>query len=180
MSSVSSVWKTLQKEALKVTSSNIKKIYKDKGLLVISKPCYVPVHSGPKVKISISDLLPGLEERYSIPAGQLQLAHRLDKHASGLLVLTYANDMAQHVAKAFHDRLIEKTYLAVLVGVPARRARGTLSANVDEVTVHNGRTQMSIVENQVYLLSYTCCIYPFLLEAGLYQFECALNTCAID
>ena len=77
-------WENLIKSAQKITASSIKKLYMKNGLLAIYKPYGIPVHGGPKVKLSIADILPGLEQKHGLTAGSLELAHRLDKNTSGI------------------------------------------------------------------------------------------------
>ena len=55
-------WKNLQRLAQKVTATDLNVLYKGSGLFAIEKPYGIPVHHGPKVKKSIQDLIPDLEE----------------------------------------------------------------------------------------------------------------------
>ena len=44
------------------------------------------------------------------------LVHRLDRATSGLMILAHSKTMARELSKLFADRLIKKTYLAIVAG----------------------------------------------------------------
>jgi len=44
------------------------------------------------------------------------LVHRLDRATSGLMIVTHSKTMAREFSKLFADRLIKKTYLAIVLG----------------------------------------------------------------
>ncbi len=46
----------------------------------------------------------------------LGLVHRIDRPVSGVLVFARTSKAASRLAKSFHDRKVEKTYLAVVMG----------------------------------------------------------------
>ena len=48
------------------------------------------------------------------------LAHRLDKETSGLIVLARTAGARDALEKLFRDRIVKKTYLALVAGIPAR------------------------------------------------------------
>ncbi|PSQ79227.1 MAG: RluA family pseudouridine synthase [Bacteroidetes bacterium QH_6_63_17] len=47
----------------------------------------------------------------------LGLVHRLDRPASGIMVLGRASDAARHLSRQFRERLVEKRYLVVVEGM---------------------------------------------------------------
>ncbi len=49
----------------------------------------------------------------------LGLVHRIDRPVSGVLVFARTSKAASRLARSFHDRNVDKTYLAVVVGRPA-------------------------------------------------------------
>lgn len=101
-------------------------IAKIDGLWVISKPAGWVVHPAgiPEQK----DLLSWARSQ-GAPATVAAL-HRLDLETSGIVVL--AEDPRAHYAllKAFEDGEVEKTYLALVYGVP--RAEGTINTHLDD------------------------------------------------
>ena len=109
-------WRSLQRLARKVQISDLKILHHRDGLMAIHKPYGLAVHHGPKVKFSLVDMFPEIEKQYDLPKNSLALANRLDKNTSGVLLLSYDQDLANHIAELFKQRLIRKKYLAILVG----------------------------------------------------------------
>ncbi|XP_032220494.1 pseudouridylate synthase RPUSD4, mitochondrial [Nematostella vectensis] len=103
-------------------------IFSNNDLIAINKPYGLPVHGGPGVVLSVAELL---EEFAAIKNYQNkpELAHRLDKDCSGVLLLTRNKTAAQKIAEMFQSRMVKKRYLAVSVGVP-RYEEGTISIPV--------------------------------------------------
>ncbi|MBL8471541.1 MAG: RluA family pseudouridine synthase [Rhodocyclaceae bacterium] len=87
-------------------------VYEDEHLLVIDKPAGTAVHGGSGVSFGVIELM----RRARPQARFLELAHRLDRETSGLLLL--AKKRAALVA--LHDMLregkVEKRYLALVRG----------------------------------------------------------------
>lgn len=93
-------------------------LYKDKNILVLNKPAGIPVQGGSKIKYHIDGILGHLKfEADERPC----LVHRLDKDTSGFLLLARSKKMAAQLTKYFKEKQIEKTYIAVLAGVPKKR-----------------------------------------------------------
>jgi 23S rRNA pseudouridine1911/1915/1917 synthase len=57
------------------------------------------------------------------------LVHRIDKDTSGLLVIAKSELALPFLAKQFFDHTIERTYYAILWGVP-KESKGTLRGNI--------------------------------------------------
>jgi len=86
-------------------------VYADDDVLVLHKPPRLAVHGGPLVDRSVvdslEDVLPG--------AG---LAHRLDREASGLLLIGRDAPALTLLGKAMEAGEITREYLAIVAGVP--------------------------------------------------------------
>ncbi len=94
-------------------------LYRDGLMLVIDKPAGFAVHRGPKNSNkggeSLEDHFGAL--RFGLPRPPA-LAHRLDRHTSGCLVLgRYRKALAQ-LGRLFKSGAIDKIYWAVVEGVP--------------------------------------------------------------
>lgn len=89
-------------------------IHEDARLLVVSKPGNLVVH--PTASAYHRTLVRILRTRRNDEA--LDLAHRIDKETSGLVMLTRDPAAATSLARQFARRTVEKAYLAVVVGVP--------------------------------------------------------------
>ncbi|HEX7053732.1 MAG TPA: RluA family pseudouridine synthase [Burkholderiales bacterium] len=93
-------------------------VYEDAALLVVDKPAGVAVHGGSGVSFGVIESL-----RASRPqAKRLELAHRLDRDTSGLLVVAKKRSALVELHRMLREGEVEKTYLAVVKGVPARAA----------------------------------------------------------
>lgn len=96
-------------------------IYEDEDIIVLNKQADMVVH--PARGNSHGTLVNALVfrfEKLSSGLGSFRpgIVHRLDKNTTGIMVVT-KNDTAQwKIAGQFQDRLIKKTYLAVVHGVP--------------------------------------------------------------
>ena len=115
--------------------------FESDSALVIDKPAglpTVPDRSGRET--GVHGLLPTLR-----PGQDLRIVHRLDRDTSGCLVLGKGVEAARHFDRQFQDSLVQKTYCALVHGVPPqssfaidawlgpdRRRPGKVVAAVDE------------------------------------------------
>lgn len=90
-------------------------LYRDASVLVVDKPSGLPVHKGPKGGQSFEDYFDYL--RFGLPR-RPSLAHRLDRETSGCLVLGRHRQALIRLGNLFKSGQIEKTYLAIVTGVP--------------------------------------------------------------
>ncbi len=87
-------------------------IYRDDALLVIDKPAGQAVHGGSGVSLGVIEQL-----RQELPDARfLELAHRLDKETSGILVLALKRSALVELHRMLRDGEPKKTYLALAVG----------------------------------------------------------------
>lgn len=92
---------------------NFSIVLEDKDFYVIDKPAGLPVH--PSAKYHYSTLTSALKERF--PLEKLQIAHRLDKETSGLVLIARNPKSASILKQAFAKREVKKYYLAIVHGV---------------------------------------------------------------
>jgi 23S rRNA pseudouridine1911/1915/1917 synthase len=95
-------------------------IYEDNHLLAIAKPAGLLSQGDRSGDVCAVDLVRAyLKERYGKP-GQVYvgLVHRLDRNASGVLLLARTSKAAARLAAAFRDDRVHKLYLAVCAGRP--------------------------------------------------------------
>jgi 23S rRNA pseudouridine1911/1915/1917 synthase len=62
-----------------------------------------------------------LRERY--PEEQMEIAHRIDRETSGVLLIARNRTVASFLTRAFARRTVEKTYLALVKGQPPDEGR---------------------------------------------------------
>ena len=86
--------------------------------LVVAKPAGTPsVPSRHGKERGVHGLLKELR-----PGEDLRIVHRLDRNTSGCLVLAKGLQAARHFDESFRERRVEKTYVALVGGVPSRDA----------------------------------------------------------
>ncbi len=108
-------------------------VYEDDYLLVVNKAAGMVVHpayqnwSGTLVNALAYHFqnLPEMEGNEGRPG----LVHRIDKDTSGLLVIAKTEKAMTGLAKQFFDHSIERTYYALVWGIPSE-PQGTIDVNV--------------------------------------------------
>ena len=86
--------------------------YEDEALIVIDKPSGVAVHGGSGVSFGVIEQL-----RQARPQAKLlELAHRLDRETSGLLIVAKKRSALTRLHDMFRDGKIAKRYLALVKG----------------------------------------------------------------
>ena len=90
-------------------------VYQDDAILALNKPHGLPVQGGPGITRHVDGMLDALRFGYE---DRPRLVHRLDRDTSGLLLLARTPGAAAKLAAGFRGRNIEKTYWAVVVGLP--------------------------------------------------------------
>lgn len=98
-------------------------LYEDDAILVVNKPAGMVVHpaAGNWSGTLVNALLgrePDLMEEDELDPLRPGIVHRLDKDTSGSLVIAKTPRALRRLSRAFADREIEKTYLALVHGWP--------------------------------------------------------------
>ena len=126
-------------------------IYKDKDIIVINKPSGLAVQGGTNTTRHVDGMLEALKfEKEEKP----KLVHRIDKNTSGILVLARNRKSADMLTKAFREKKINKTYLALVRGCPEPR-EGIIEYPLEKVgekmaVVEDGQkalTQIKVLDN---------------------------------
>jgi 23S rRNA pseudouridine955/2504/2580 synthase len=93
-------------------------VHEDAAILVIDKPAGVAVHGGSGVSFGVIESL-----RAARPEAKLlELAHRLDRDTSGLLIVAKKRSALVELHRMLRDGEVEKIYTGVVKGVPAQPA----------------------------------------------------------
>jgi 23S rRNA pseudouridine1911/1915/1917 synthase len=136
-------------------------IYEDAHLIVVNKPAGLV--SEPGIGHKLDTLLNGLVARYGAeldrlgPAHDFGMVHRLDRDASGLMVVARRPGVQRKLRAAFRKRAVSKAYLLLLAGhlesrgvcdVPLGRRRrgGRLEAVVGGRAARRAVTHYRVVE----------------------------------
>ena len=111
-------------------------IYEDNHLLGILKPAGLLVQGDRTGDPTALDLAKSyLKQTYAKPGNVfLGLVHRIDRPVSGVVLFARTSKAASRLARAFHDRKVEKSYLAVVTG--------SVSANADELVGYVERAHL--------------------------------------
>ncbi|MBB4659192.1 RluA family pseudouridine synthase [Parvularcula dongshanensis] len=102
-------------------------LYEDDRLIAINKPFGLPVQGGSGVARHLDGMLDGLAKGGERP----RLVHRLDKDTGGLMLLARDRLAAKDLTESFRRHLIEKTYWALVAGVP-HPLEGTIDLPVEK------------------------------------------------
>jgi len=87
-------------------------LYEDEYLLAIDKPAGVAVHGGSGVSFGVIEQL----RRARPEARFLELAHRLDRETSGVLLIAKKPGALKDLQRQLRERCVGKTYLALVLG----------------------------------------------------------------
>jgi 23S rRNA pseudouridine1911/1915/1917 synthase len=98
-------------------------VHRDASLLVLDKPAGLPVH--PSARYHRHTLTALMRERMGTDHGW-EMAHRLDRETSGVLVFGRRGRSGSVLKRAFQERRVHKRYLALVHGI----VRGEMDVEV--------------------------------------------------
>ncbi len=101
-------------------------VYQDRDVIVVNKPAGMVVHpaAGHTEGTLVNALLHHVDDLSGIGGEKRPgIVHRLDRGTSGLMVVAKHDAAHEELARQFHDREVEKEYIALVWGtvVPGRR-----------------------------------------------------------
>jgi 23S rRNA pseudouridine955/2504/2580 synthase len=100
-------------------------VFEDDAMIIVNKPAGVAVHGGSGVSFGVIEQL----RRARPEARLLELAHRLDRETSGLLIVAKKRSALTRLHDQFREGAIAKRYLALVKGVwrnPLQHVRAPL------------------------------------------------------
>jgi 23S rRNA (cytosine1962-C5)-methyltransferase len=92
-------------------------LFSDADLVVVNKPTGTPTHA-PQEDVALTDVVRLLEAQ--LGGDYLGVHQRLDRDTSGVLLFARRPAANAALAKAFEGRSVQKRYLALVHGVPAK------------------------------------------------------------
>jgi len=107
-------------------------LYEDESVLVVNKAAGMVVHpgAGNPTGTLVNAALAHFPALKSVgEAARPGVVHRLDKETSGVIILAKTEAAYHHLVRQFKSRKTEKTYLALVDGVPPTPT-GRIEANV--------------------------------------------------
>ena len=123
-------------------------VYQDADLIVVDKPPGMVVHpaAGHPSGTLVNALLHHVDDLSGIGGEKRPgIVHRLDRGTSGLMVVAKHDGAHQELARQFHDREVEKEYLALVWGVvvAGRRIEDPIGRDPDNRKKMSNRARRS-------------------------------------
>ncbi|MFL6354320.1 MAG: RluA family pseudouridine synthase [Bryobacteraceae bacterium] len=125
-------------------------LYEDSDVIVVDKPAGMVVHAG--AGHGRGTLVNALLHHFgplSSVNGDLRpgIVHRLDRDTSGVLVVARTDQAHQALARQFHDRTVEKTYLALVHG-RIKQPQGRITAAITRDPARRTRMTARLVSGR--------------------------------
>ena len=117
-------------------------LYEDDSLLVINKPSGMAVHGGSGISRGVIEQL-----RLERPELKfLELAHRLDRETSGVLILAKKRSALVKLHDMLRDGEVEKRYLTLVKGI-WRDQKRVVKLKLYKYLTENGERRVSVTED---------------------------------
>jgi len=117
-------------------------VHEDSSLLIIDKPSGIAVHGGSGVSYGVIESLRAERPQAKV----LELAHRLDRDTSGLLMVAKKRSALVELHRMLRDGEVEKIYTAVVKGAPSQDSFEVREALHKHVTA-SGERRVSVQED---------------------------------
>ncbi|WP_420431970.1 RluA family pseudouridine synthase [Hyphobacterium sp.] len=137
-------------------------IHEDDELIAFNKPLGLAVQGGSKTSRHVDGLLAAFGKGEQKP----KLVHRLDRDTSGVLVTAKTPAAAAKLAKAFAARESEKTYWAIVAGVPKPKTGEIKGFLKKDTGGAHGREQMMPAHHGEPGAQHALTRYTVVAEAG--------------
>ena len=115
--------------------------FEDAAILVIDKPAGVAVHGGSGVSFGVIESLRAARPQTKL----LELAHRLDRDTSGLLIVAKKRAALVELHRMLREGEVQKTYLAVVRGALAKKTL-ELRESLHKYVSASGERRVSVHE----------------------------------
>jgi len=116
-------------------------VHEDAALLVLDKPAGVAVHGGSGVSFGVIEALRAARPQAKL----LELAHRLDRDTSGLLILAKKRGALVELHRMLREGEVDKHYMAIVKGTPSKAVFDIDHALHKHVTA-SGERRVSVQE----------------------------------
>ena len=116
--------------------------YEDEAILVIDKPSGVAVHGGSGLSFGVIESM-----RATRPQAKfLELAHRLDRDTSGLLILCKKRSALVELHRMLREGEVDKVYFALVKGAVARKSL-EMRQSLHKYVTASGERRVSVHED---------------------------------
>ena len=116
-------------------------VHEDAALIVLDKPAGVAVHGGSGVSFGVIESLRAARPQAKV----LELAHRLDRDTSGLLMIAKKRSALVELHRMLREGEVEKVYLAIAKGRPAK-AEFEISEALHKYVTAQGERRVSVTQ----------------------------------
>jgi 23S rRNA pseudouridine955/2504/2580 synthase len=116
-------------------------VHRDKHFLVLDKPSGIASHGGSGISHGVIELL-----RAAFPDDSIELAHRLDRDTSGVLVLARSRSALLGVQAAIREGRVTKQYLCLMTG-RLQRARFDVNAPLRKFDLAGGERLVRVADD---------------------------------
>lgn len=123
-----------------MTTTSVPVIHRDSRIIVLDKPS--GLLSVPGIGPEKADCL---ASRIAADFPGARIVHRLDRDTSGVIVMAFDAEAHRELSRQFHDREVEKTYLAVVAGEPTAD-HGTIDLPMRK-DMEAGSTPMQVIDH---------------------------------
>lgn len=114
-------------------------LFEDEALMVLNKPAGLAVHAGSGVAVGVIEALRALRPEDK----GLELAHRLDRETSGVLVLAKTRPALMHVHELLRGDSVKKSYQALVQGAWPDRVK-KVEAPLAKNTLRGGERMVEV------------------------------------
>ncbi|HEU4353343.1 MAG TPA: RluA family pseudouridine synthase [Burkholderiales bacterium] len=115
-------------------------VYEDASILVIDKPAGIAVHGGSGVSFGVIESLRAARPQAKV----LELAHRLDRDTSGLLIVAKKRSALVELHRMLREGEVEKDYLALVKG--EYRGPPEIRAPLHKYVTGSGERRVAVTE----------------------------------
>lgn len=129
-------------------NEEIKTLYRDDDILVISKPSGLLSVRGKECQTSVETWAESICRDYSGP----KIVHRLDQDTSGIMVIALNINAYHHLQKQFENHSIQKKYVVLTEKIPSKKEQTIILPLAPDIT--NRPMQMISREYGLYAETY--------------------------
>ncbi|ANW95106.1 hypothetical protein AXE80_01810 [Wenyingzhuangia fucanilytica] len=116
-------------------NNKIDLLFSDENIIIINKPAPLPMHpSGRFNKNSLTEIL-----KLALPEEDLKIIHRLDANTTGIVILARNKEIVKSIGEQFENKSAQKTYLALVEGIPKKDSFNTNTKIGIQKTAGGGR-----------------------------------------
>ncbi|MDD3862221.1 MAG: RluA family pseudouridine synthase [Candidatus Gracilibacteria bacterium] len=163
----------VEEKKIKKEKLNVPILYEDDSVLVVDKPCGMIVHPVDTSKSMSGTLVNAVFDK--IKKGDFEgvrpgIVHRIDKDTSGLVVVAKNKEAYHDLVSQFKKRSVDKTYLALVVGI-LEHPEGIVESPIGRAVVDRKKMRVSHENDGKMAISIYRTLKIFKAFEGQYSFS---------